>query len=190
MGYAYLYASFAPTDLSDVTVSFAVTVHPRDLLAYLKNVRQLSVVDNGSGIYKIGGEAFPVQILESKKLPKEENLFLKILRSNLEVEDVNEAADTYEKYKPFNRKSVLWDRVIQANYQVFREALDMGEVAKKLFFEVGEEKGWFVEREKKKAMEAVKEAARKIAKGLKKNNVPMQVIEESTGLTAEEITAL
>ena len=182
MGYAYLYASFTPADLSDMTVSFVVTVHPRDLLSYLNNERQFEIVNNGSGINRIEGEAFPVQILESKKLPKSENLFLKILRSNLDIDDVKEAADAYEKHKPFNRKNVLWDRVIQANYQVFREAVVMGEVAKGLFFEVGEEQGWFVERELNKA--------REIARGLKKNNVPMKIIEESTGLTAQEIEEL
>ena len=178
MGYAYFYASFVPVDVSDMTVSFAVTVHPRDLLAYLKNERQLNVVDNGSGIYHIGGEAFPIQILESKKLPKTENLFLRNLRSSLNAEDAKETAEAYKGLKAFDSKNVYMDRLIKANHDSFKEATEMGEAARELFLEVAEEQGW------------LKDMVKKIAQRLKKNNVPTQIIEESTGLTAQEIEAL
>ena len=178
MGYAYLYASFVPVDVSDITVSFAVTVHPRDLLAYLKNERQLSIVGNGSGIYRIDGEAFPIQILESKKLPKTENLFLRNLRSSLDAEDAKETAEAYKGLKAIDSKNVYMDRLIKANHDSFKEATVMGEAARELFLEVAEEQGWFKERVKK------------IAQELKKKDVPTLIIEESTGLTAEEIEAL
>ena len=108
------------------------------------------------------------------------------MRSNLDLDYIKDTASAYEKYKPFSRKSVLWDRVIQANYRTFKEAMQMGEVAKGLFFEVGDELGWFEERDN----ETNREAARKIAKGLKQDNVPLYVIEKNTGLTAQEIEEL
>ena len=178
IGYAYLYASFVPVDVSDLTVSFAVTVHPRALLAYLRNDRQFNVSDNGSGIYNIAGEVFPVQILESKKLLKENNLFLKNLRSSLDVEDAKETAEAYKGLKTYDSKNVYMDRLIRANHDSFKEATIMGEAARELFLEVAEEQGWLEDKIKK------------IAQGLKKNNVSTQIIVESTGLTAQEVEAL
>ena len=145
MGYAYLYASFTPANVNDMTVSFAVTVHPRELLACLASERGLTVSDSGSGIFRIGGEAFPVQIIESKKLPRTENLFLRNLRSSLDADDVKETAKAYRELRAFDSRNVYLDKLIQANYKSFMEAMEMGEAAKKLFFEAGEKYGWFAE---------------------------------------------
>ena len=178
MGYAYLYASFETVHVSDLTVSFAVTMHPRDLLAYLRNERQVSVIDNGCGIYRIVGEAFPVQILESKLLPNTENLFLRNLRSTLSANDAEEITRAYRMLKKFDIKNVYFDRLVKANRKAFEEATEMSVEAKEIILEIAEKQGW------------LKDMVKKIAQGLKKNNVPTHIIEESTGLTTQEIEAL
>ena len=132
LGYAFLYASFMPVDVLDLTVSFAVTVHPRDLLAYLKNDRKLAVVDNGRGVYRIDGEAFPVQILESKKLPKEENLFLKNLRSSLNANDAQETTEAYGKLKDLEFRNAYLDKLMRANRKAFEEAMEVSVEAKEI----------------------------------------------------------
>jgi len=58
----------------------------------------------------------------------------------------------------------------------------MSAEAKELIMGHAESLGWLEEAEQKKA--------REIARGLKKDNVPIQVIERNTGLTAQEIEAL
>ena len=186
MGYAYLYASFTPAEVSDITVSFAVTKHPRELLAHLKNERLLDIIDTKDGIYRIEGETFPIQILEIKKMPKRENLFLKSLRSSLDAEDAKEIAEAYKGLKPFERRNVYLDRLFQANRDAFREAIIMSEATKEIILEVAEEQGWLTEIFLKKKKEAIRE----IAKGFKQDNVSMHIIEKNTGFTVREIETL
>ena len=58
----------------------------------------------------------------------------------------------------------------------------MSEEAKELIMGHAENLGWLEELKKNEA--------REIARGFKKDNVPIQVIERNTGLTAQEIEAL
>ena len=99
MGYGYLYAAFTRTHVSDITISFAVTVHPRNLLHYLEHDRKFKVAQSEDGIYRIDGDTFPVQILESKELSEEKNLFLKNLRSNLNMATAQRTVDAYKAIK-------------------------------------------------------------------------------------------
>ena len=80
LAYALLYSSFERVPVSDITVTFSLAIRPRELLKYLKNERGLDLLSAGDGITYIKGDVLPVQILESKKLPEDENLFLNGLR--------------------------------------------------------------------------------------------------------------
>ena len=82
--YAYLYASLTRTDINDMTVTVVVSKRPRDLLRYLKSELSLAVDKKSSGIYYVHGERVPVQIVMSKALPEDENLWLRSLRGGLE----------------------------------------------------------------------------------------------------------
>ena len=77
---ALLYSSFERVPMSDIAITFSLTVRPRVLLKYLKNERGLDLHNAGDGITYIKGDILPVQILESKKLPEDENLFMNGLR--------------------------------------------------------------------------------------------------------------
>ena len=119
VAYALLYSSFTPAPVSELTVSFAVTVHPRELMKYLESVRGFAVRMAEPGIYCVEGDTFPVQILESKLLPSDENLFLRNLRSNLSVEDAAKTTEAYKELKLFEKKNVYLDRLMQANQDAF-----------------------------------------------------------------------
>ena len=88
MGYAFLYSSFEKIPLSEITVSVALTMFPREAVKSLKHEHGFSVQDLGNGIYYIEGGLVPIQILESKRLSKKNNLFLRNLRSNLSMDDI------------------------------------------------------------------------------------------------------
>ena len=47
IAYALLYSSFTPANVSDITVSFVVTIHPRELFKYLKEERIPRQIDKG-----------------------------------------------------------------------------------------------------------------------------------------------
>ena len=184
MGYAYLYASFASIHISNITVSFAVTLHPRDLLNYLKNDRRFKVIDSDDGIYRIDGGAFPVQILESKKLSPEKNLFLKNLRSNLNHDDVQKIVEAYQQLKEFENKNAYIDRLMKANQAVFKEVLSMSDTAIREVFvkAVAEESGWLRDRDL--------ENAKEIARTLLSLGDPVEKVAEATKLPLETVRSL
>jgi len=186
VAYALLYSSFAPASVSDITVSFAVTVHPRELLKYLENERRFMIRTSEAGIYYIEGDTFPVQILESKLLLPDENVFLRNLRSNLSTDDVTKTAEAYKKLKPFEKKNVYLDRLIQANRDVFKEAMIVSTVVKELFLEVVEQDDWFKDRLQQDRLEN----AKVIAKKMLLRGRPIEEVVEDTGLPYEVVIDL
>jgi len=184
IAYALLYSSFTPAPVSDITVSFVVTVHPRELIKYLRNERGLAVRITDDGIYYVEGDTFPVQILESKLLPPDENLFLRNLRSNLSIKDVTMTAEAYKMLKPLEKRNVYFDRLRQANLKTFKEALSMSESMKELFFEVAEQEGWNVPD----MLENFR--AKKIAKKLLHLGRPVEEVVEATELPYETVIGL
>jgi len=194
MGYAFLYSAFTPVPVSDITVSFAVTAQPRNLFKYLKDELGLNVQEAGQGIYKVEGGTFPVQILVGKQLPPEENLFLRNLRSNLSAEDLTETAEAYKGLKLFEAKNVYFDRLVQANYRIFKEAVDMSESTREAIFKVLEEGGWLEERYKDMAHKMANEMANKrtseLASTMKMHGEPIEKIAMWTKLSADTIKSL
>jgi len=194
IAYALLYSSFAPASVLDITVSFVVTVHPRELLKYLGNERRFMIRTSEAGIYYIDGDTFPVQILESKLLLPDENVFLRNLRSNLSTDDVTKTAEAYKRLKPFEKKNVYLDRLIQANRDVFKEAMTMSTVVKELFLEVAEQDDWFKDRLQQDRLENAKVTAKVTAKVIAKKMLlrgrPIEEVVEDTGLPYEVVVSL
>jgi hypothetical protein len=188
--YALLYSSFTPAPVLDITVSFSVTVHPRELLKYLENERGFTVRTEEDGIFYIDGDTFPVQILESKLLPPGENLFLRNLRSNLSVEDVKETAEAYKELKPYEKKNVYLDRLIQANREMFMEAINMSDAVKELFFEVAERDGWLQRERLEGKQEGKFETSKTIAKKMLLMGEPIEKVVEATELPYETVNSL
>jgi hypothetical protein len=84
--YACLYAAITPeTELSGVTLTLVEQRHPRSLISYLTGERHYRVEETGPGIYTVSGDYLPIQIIETKRLPVEENLWLKSLTNDLEA---------------------------------------------------------------------------------------------------------
>jgi len=177
IGYAHLYSSFEDIPISDITITIALTMFPRELVKVLKHERQLNVRDMENGIYYVEGDAFPVQILESKKLAPD-NLFLRNLRSNLSAEDAMDTVHAYEKLKIFEKKNVYIDRLIGANAAIFREVMTVSDTVKELFLEVAAENGWF------------EEEAKKIAKRMLLLGRPVEEVVEATELPVEIVRGL
>ena len=146
LAYALLYSSFNQVAVSDITVTFAVTVHPRALIKYLEEERGFVVQISEPGIYYIKGDTFPIQILESKLLPPGKNLFLHNLRSNLSAEDVTTTIDVYKTIKHYEQKNVYLSRLAKANNNAFSEAMHMSNALTELLMRAAIERPeWFRE---------------------------------------------
>jgi hypothetical protein len=84
--YSRLYASLNKVDIKEMSVTVAVTRHPRKLLAFLR--KQYRVESVQQGIYLVEGDTSPTQILVSDELSKEDNFWLTHLRSGLTEEQL------------------------------------------------------------------------------------------------------
>ena len=184
MGYGYLYASSTHAHVSDITISFAVTVHPRNLLKYLKHDRKFKVTYSEDGIYHIDGDTFPVQILESKKLSPDKNLFLKNLRSNLDIAEAKRTVDAYKAIKEYESKNAYIYRLAGANPAVFKEMMDVSDTAirETVIRALAEEGGWLKDRDI--------ENAKTIARNLIRIGRPVEEVAEATTLPLETVKAL
>ena len=129
MGYAYIYSSFENVAVSDISLTFVVTVKPLKLLKYLEADRGFTITESQAGIYYVQGDHFPIQIIENKRLTKSENLFLKNLRSNLTADDLASLLENYANYAPLDKVNAYLNRILEANKQIFEEGLNMSEEA-------------------------------------------------------------
>jgi hypothetical protein len=84
--YSRLYASLNKVSVNEMSVTVAVTQHPRKLLTFLK--KQYTVKNIQPGIYLIEGDTSPTQILVSAELPEDENVWLTSLRKDLTEEQI------------------------------------------------------------------------------------------------------
>ena len=142
LGYAYLYMAFESVSIADITISVSLTKYPRELIKYLESECGFEVRNVSDGIYYVEGSAIQIQILESKKLPLEENLYLRNLRSSLSAEDMLKTLQAFDEVGSLDSRNAYLDRVIRANLLAFKEAIKMSEAVKYVFLETAEENGW------------------------------------------------
>jgi len=184
LGYAFIYSAFEKVQMSDITISISLTIYPREFIKTLEN-RSMAVKNSENGIYLIVGDIVPIQILESKNLSEEENLFLRNLRSNLSGADMQKTLETYKERKPLDDKNVFLDRLIKANPNAFMEAMNMfTEGVKDIFLEGAEKYGWL----ENKFVDVKK--IEQIAKKMLLRGLPVEDVAEDTGLSIDTINSI
>jgi hypothetical protein len=77
-------ALFKDADISDVSITFIENRHPRELLEHLTMVRNWTVTEKWPGIYHVEGDFIPIQIIETKCLEENEDVWLSNLRDDLD----------------------------------------------------------------------------------------------------------
>ena len=88
-GYACLYKSDESKDIKipiqEVTITFVCRNYPRKLMKYLKKVHKYQIEFVEKGIYYIKGDFLPIQLLVTKDLTDEENLWLHNLTNDIRI---------------------------------------------------------------------------------------------------------
>jgi hypothetical protein len=139
--YACLYAAITPkVELSGVTLTLVEQRHPRRLISYLTGERGYGVEETGPGIYTVRGDYLPIQLIETKRLPAEENLWLKSLTNDLEGETAKAILEGKQEAAREAPMSAYIDVLLRANPEAFMEAWNMTN-RKKTFEEVFTEAG-------------------------------------------------
>ena len=84
----------------DVSLSFLSCYYPRKLMKHLREERKLSVEKISPGVYHINKETFVAQIIVTKELPPEDNLYLHFLTDRMWNGTLAERlADDYKEHQ-------------------------------------------------------------------------------------------
>jgi hypothetical protein len=188
--YACLYAAITPeAELSGVTLTLVEQRHPRRLISYLTGERGYGVEETGLGIYTVSGDYLPIQIIETKRLPAGENLWLKSLTNDLER---GAARTILEERKEVAREAPLsayMDVLLRANPEAFLEAWNMAN-SKRTFEEVFTEAGIIPQWIEQGKEEGKKEGKEKIARNLLAKGWVVEDVAETTELPLEKVRSL
>ena len=192
IGYAYLYQAVEAADYSDITVSIVCTMRPVSLFKYFRDSHQgrYAAKEKHHGIYVASGERFPVQIIESKKLPPEGNAWLASLKKDTDRTALEQAIISKPNVGKLVNLSAYWYVVSRANTEYLMEVIEMNleEIDAKweAFLEkIGYTK--LIEARLEPIVEAnYEEKLEAVVKGLQAN-VPLQQLSDETGFSLERI---
>ncbi len=138
----YGYACFYKADVSEVdsvkvneiTLTFVCKGYPRKLVQHLTEVRGFILEEFDRGIYYITGDVFPIQLIVTSRLLKENNFWLKNLTDDLqEAETVKELAKEYQGHRENVLYRSVMNVIIKANEELFKEESDVCEAIIDLF---------------------------------------------------------
>jgi hypothetical protein len=127
LSYAFLYASLNHINIEDMTLSIVETRHPRELLSYFESKENCGVTEYSPGVYHVRGYPLAIQVIESKKLPLEENLWLRGLAKDLNVAAAGIILEESRRKGKGVELAAYLHALIQANLMTIREVLEMSD---------------------------------------------------------------
>jgi hypothetical protein len=181
-GYACLYTSFNKVPITDLTLSFIESRYPEKLLDHLKNERNYTVAETSPGIYNIKGDILPIQVIDSRKLSVDENLWLNGLSNKHNRFTIEQVGKEIKKQGKATRLAAYLYALTKANPEATEEAIKMKDV----FDEVMEKSGLAARWEEKyRAKEAFDIAQNMVNLGL-----PIETVISATRLDPEKVKVL
>jgi hypothetical protein len=133
--YARLYSALNHVEITDMTVSFVEEAHPRKLLEYLRGVYGYEIRESWPGIYHVAGDIMPVQIIESKRLAGEDDIWLRDLTGGLNAQRLRKILDMGREMPEGAPFSAYIHMILQANPGGLREVMKMPDAALDAIFE-------------------------------------------------------
>ena len=198
-GYLYLYISLNKVQITDVTLTILENRHPRGLLKYFRQLG-ITVEERTPGVYITKDYVFPVQIIESKKLSEDENIWLRNLRRGISAASMQRLLRLQRNdYAEAALKAYLY-ALLLANPESMKE-MEADYMGKTTLAQVLEEMGftqqWEARGEARGETKGIAIGeARGISKGINgtlhiikglKNNVPLEKLAEESDIPIEEI---
>jgi len=192
-GYACLYKALNEVDIKDLTLNFVESRYPRELVRHLKEERNFHIEEKWPGVYIVTGDVLPIQIIDSRRLSTDENIWLRDLDNKLEADEVLQvASEIFRQGKEANIKAYL-AAILKANKASFREALKMYDVdlsLEKTMEEFGLLAKWEARGEVRGEARGEEKKAVEIAQKMLGNGFPVEQIANLSGLDIEKIEAL
>ena len=163
-GYACLYKSDESREnhipINEITITLVSRNFPKKLAKYLKKVLKYDIQFIENGIYYINGDIIPIQLIVTKDLTDEQNVWLHNLTNDIHNTDVvNMLILEYDKHQKDNHYKSVMDILVHANKETFKEVTNVCKALEDLYWEVHGER---IQREQKEALDkAVSEAVSK-----------------------------
>ncbi|MDR2718780.1 MAG: hypothetical protein LBB89_12075 [Treponema sp.] len=184
-GYACLYASFQKIPITSLTVSFIESRHPRQLLNHLREIRGYTLAEKWPGVYIVSGDILPIQIIDSRRLSAEENIWLKGLDNRLNAPEIQRVTAALHRKGKAARIQAYLDAIIRANKERFEEAINMSGTAltlEQIFERTGLLARWEARGEERQTFA--------IAQNMVKLGFPFEAIVSATELDPEAVKTL
>ena len=177
----------------ELTITFVAEKYPRKMIKHLTKINKYQVTEVEKGIYYVNGDLIPIQILVTKNLSGEENLWLKSLTNKLKAtETAEKLVENYMDHKDSRLHRSVIETIMRANQKIFREVNGMSDI----FMEIVQEK--FDRKLKEEVEKATEENTVKtklterislIQKKCAKNK-PLSVIADELETDTDEILSL
>ena len=194
--YACLYASFEKVPITNLSVSFVESHYPRELLAHFQETRGYKVEETKPGIYTVVGDILPIQIIDSRQLSPDENLWLRGLRNKLDPVEVQRVLAEISRQEKAVRVGAYLDAIVRANYLAVEEAMKMSNAARSLD-EVFERTGLAAKWEARGKAQGLaigeaksEERAIKVAQNMINLGLPLETVASATELDPERVKAM
>ena len=121
----------------ELSITFVSGKYPRKMIKHLTKIKKYQVTEVEKGIYYVNGDFIPIQILVTKNLSGEENLWLKSLTNKLKAtETAEKLVKNYMDHKDSSLHRSVIETIMRANQKIFREVNGMSDI----FMEIVQEK--------------------------------------------------
>ena len=168
LGYVCVYQADTRKVLEIVPEELTITLvgdhYPGRLVRHLKKRYGVRVRNVHKGIYYIEDFIFPVQLLVTGQLPKEEYAWLGRLRKGLDLKmDIEPLAREYKNNKNDPLYQAVMDVIVRANQKQYEEGRRMCEALKELFAdELAEREEMGIEMGIEKGIQALIETCKEL----------------------------
>jgi len=171
--------------ISDLTLTFVGSHYPQELIKHLTEQRNFTVEESYPGIYTVKGDIMPIQLIDSRRLSAEENLWLKELDNRLNPLRIRKLTEEIWRLGNYTHIAAYIDAIMKANSKSVEEMYEMSESALTLdevLVKVGATARWEAKAEAK--------TKEKVARNALQMNMLTSDIVKLTGLTHEEVENL
>jgi hypothetical protein len=185
--YALLYLSFEKVAITDITITFVEAAYPREIFAYLRNVRGYTVTETQPGIYTVTGDIIPMQFIETKRLAASDAAYLRVLDNKANKDTLTQILETVKGTHKAPHSAFL-DAILRANIEIFEEIVAMQK--RKTLEQVLEESGLTAKWEARGVALGVAREKAFFAKNLIGEGWPGEKIARFTGLDLPTVESL
>jgi hypothetical protein len=192
-GYACLYISLNKAPVTDLTITFAGSRYPKTLIRHLRGVRNFSIEERSRGIYTVTGDIIPLQIIESRRLPAEENGWLRDLNHSLSPGELLRISTAVDRLGKAADLRAYLDALFRANPGSMKEILQMSEAAltlEQVFEEAGLISKWEARGEVRGEARGETQGKFEVARNLIAMGLNLEQVTKATGLDREALKSL